>query len=1082
MTPSFRPRRFGMVRIGSVSARAVLLLSVFSGGLALTYEVIWTRHLLNLFGSTTTATAAMLAAFMAGMALGAWTMGRWSVTLRRPLLVYAVIEIGLGIYGLVFGNVVNAAGGILPAGSIAGPGGLDFTLPIRFLGHLVVLLLPTTLMGATLPALAAAIQAFGAEHPRYLAQVYGLNTLGGVLGAFATGFWILPTLGLAHSQSAAAVGAATVAAAAVALDRLRPSLSTGPSLDQETQPLTEGTFVSPRVLKFALLLSGFAALGYEIVWTRVLVLVMGSSTYAFTMMLGTYLAGLAIGSLWIGRYLDRLRAPATALQHIQLGVALAAVTGIAVFPYLPTVALAGFANFGASPWALGAVNALVAAILVLFPTVFLGAALPLAARLMQRGPPRRGRELGTAFAWVSAGHVGGILGTAFVIIPAVGLQGGVVSLASLNVAAAVLLWIVTRQPKVRRNLAVPAGVVVLAMIGWLLPPWNVNIMTSGVYRQAPTYLNLLGSWQGLRRAFAQYRTLFYREGKEAVVAVFERPTLSDRPHIVLTLDGKVDASTGADMTTQVLSGHLPMLYRPDARRALVVGLASGVTVGALTRYPLERIDVVEIEGAVVEASRAFDTFSGAPLKDSRIRVIIEDGRQYLRFSGENYDIIVSEPSNPWLSSSARLFTREFFDLARSRLTSEGVFVQWVPLYGLNESQFRTLLRTLLDVFPDAEVFRVGTGDLLVVASGSQRDVTPKALEAIFKQPLVRGDLERLGIRSKEALIALWVADRVGLSAVVGDGPLNTDDNGLIEFGSPWYVLRDTKAENVAVLERATSASAIASRLVANWTLASDSLAKIAHLHLTAGHNALVQALAEELRARGNAAGDILLGDRAANEGDLSTAASIWRRHEGPQVWARLAELELRQGNPQGAAALYERLGTKAGSPEVLLGYGLALGALGEHQDALVILDNIRPKPDSVPGLVAPLLRAYVLDQLGRNAIAAEERKRFTAGVDHLRTRLEVERGQELLDALLQWIDAWRTGLPPRVQEELKTTVRQRITGPLPAYYRGVSLLWLGEYSVAEASFKAYLRMLPDVSVRSKVHELLILARRQEAAH
>ena len=303
------------------------------------------------------------------------------------------------------------------------------------------------------------------------------------------------------------------------------------------------------------------------------------------------------------------------LQHIQVAVALAAVTGIAAFPYLPSLMLAGIANLGVSEWAISAVNAAIAVILVLVPTFFLGAALPVAARLMQRGTPKLGRELGTALAWVSAGHVGGVLGTALVIIPVLGLQRGIVLLAGLNAGAALVLWLADHRLWTRARFAVPAGIAVLMAVGWLLPPWNINLMTSGIYRQAPVYLNLLGTWRGLERAFSQYHTVFYQEGKEAVVAVFKRPTLSERPHIILSLDGKVDASTGADMTTQVLSGHLPIVYVPQARRALVIGLASGITVGALARHPFQKIDVVEIEGAVVEASKAFDQFSGAPLND-----------------------------------------------------------------------------------------------------------------------------------------------------------------------------------------------------------------------------------------------------------------------------------------------------------------------------------------------------------------------------------------------------------------------------------------------------------------------------------
>jgi len=508
----------------------------------------------------------------------------------------------------------------------------------------------------------------------------------------------------------------------------------------------------------ALILGGLAALGYEVLWTRILVLVVGSSSTAFALMLGLYLLGLALGGFVMSRVSGWEVRPARTFQALQLAIAATALLGAVAFPSLPSAALFGYAQLGSAPGSVLAVNVLLIAGIIVPPTVLIGASFPVAARLMERGTPRRGREVGLALALTTAGNVAGIQLAAFVIIPAVGLQGGVAVLAVLNVLAALFLWLSARRgwaDKVRY--AVPAVGLGVGLAAVSLPPWDSAVMTSGVFRQAPVYLALLGSASGLERAFSAYETRYYREGSEAVVAVFDRPNLKGEPHRVLTIDGKVDASTGADMATQVLSGHLPFLFHPEAKEALVIGLASGVTVGALAKHPLDRIEIVEIEPAVVEASRAFDGVSGAPLDDRRVRVTIADGRRYLAQTRENFDLIVSEPSNPWLSMSARLFTREFFTLASKRLGPDGVLVQWLPLYGLNSSQFQALLRTLLDVFPEIALFRVAEGDLVAIASKRPLTLKPGGLFELFTGE-VSSQLRSIGVKSPADLLAGWATE------------------------------------------------------------------------------------------------------------------------------------------------------------------------------------------------------------------------------------------------------------------------------------------------------------------------------------
>lgn len=1059
----------------------VLLLGFVSGLLALGYEVLWTRQLLNLFGSTTTATASMLAAYMAGMAMGAGLAARASPSLRRPLRIYAMFEGGLALYGLGIGGAIDVASTVIPAGHIAWAGAFDATLALRAIGHSIVLLLPTALMGAALPVLATAQQMRGAARPRHLATLYGMNTLGGATGVFVAGFGLLPAAGVTHSQIELSALALAVAGFAIALDSRKATAAPAGEARVPNEPDVVTAGVGPFYLRLAIALSGVSALGYEVIWTRILVLVMGSSVYAFTLMLGTYILGLAAGGFWIGRYIDRLRSPATALQHLQLAIAATSLMGIWLFGHLPTIALAGLSSLGTTPLEIALVNFAVAGLMVFAPTFLIGAALPVAARLLQRGPPERGRELGTAFGWAALGHVGGILITAALLIPAIGLQNGILALAAANAAAGLALMI-GQADRLRGNtVTVAVLIVALGIAALLTPPWNTTLMTSGVYRQAPAYLNLLGSWEGLERAFARYKTLFYAEGSEAVVSVFETPTLSARRHIVLAIDGKVDASTGADMSTQVLSGHLPMLYRPAARRALVIGLASGITVGSLIKHPLDRVDAVEIESKVVEGSTAFDSFSGAPLKSPRVNVIVEDGRHYLRTTQAAYDIIISEPSNPWLSSSARLFTREFFLLARQRLSPDGVLVQWVPLYGLSPVQFKTLLRTLVEVFPNVAVFRVSASDLVAVSSIAPLEPSPQWFQATFSRPLVGDDLRRVGAGSPEELLARWVADGTGLRTALGPGPINTDDNGLLEFGSPWYVLQDTRSENLAFLEEVGERSDVASALVARWSrpgMGSAVLMRIASQYIAQGQAGMVRVLANALDRSGKRLeADGIRGEAAFHHGDLEAAYRFWVPHaQESALWSRLGTIELLRRNPEQAVAYFERGGPALGDAShrldyERLDYAVALAVLGRSTRALGILGTAPETPETPEALLGSFIRTYLLEVAGRASEAAREHLMLARGIDALRQRLEIEQGEQDLDAVIRWIRERERVLPPPLAEGLQRALTLQLTAPMAYYYRGVRHLWLGEHAAAAAEFSKYLAMLP-AEAASKANEFL----------
>ncbi len=1053
LTPAQRPAVF-----------ALFVLGLMSGAVALAYEVLWTRELLNLLGSTTRASALVLSGFMGGLAVGAYVAGRLTTRVGRPLLIFAFAEAVLGGFGFVFPSVLRFI-----AGNFRGDVLLDA-------GLLAVLLVPASLMGAALPALAAALQQRSATRAKNIALLYGLNTLGGAAAAFGVGLVALPTLGLAASGKSVASSGLLLAALGMALSRQTKTLSS-PRVDNVHAAIsdTRPNRIARAAVVTALLLSGVAALGYEVLWTRILVLVVGSSSTAFALMLGLYLLGLALGGFVMSRLSGWESRAGRTFWALQLSVGATALLGAAAFGRLPSIALFGFAQLGTAPRSILIVDLLLIAAIILPPTLFIGASFPVAARLMAAERPHRGREVGLALAVTTAGNMIGILFTAFVAIPTIGLQQGVAVMAGLNSLAAVVMWLVARGGRMKLRYATPAAALAVALAGIMLPRWDIAVMSSGVFRQAPVYLALLGSASRLERALSAYETRYYREGSEAVVAVFDRPTLQGAPHRVLTIDGKVDASTGADMATQVLSGHLPFLFRPDARNALVIGLASGVTVGALARHPLDRVDVVEIEPAVVEASRVFDPVSNAPLDDPRVHVTVADGRRYLSRTRITYDIVVSEPSNPWLSMSSRLFTQEFFEIVRKRLSPQGVLVQWIPLYGLNPFQFQTLLRTILRVFPDVAFFRVAEGDIVALAGNQRLSLDPAALISLFGGETSR-QLRSIGVVEPVDFLARWAVDGDGIRKAVGIGPLNTDDNALLEFGSPWYLLSDTKAENEKFITRASRDSGVTERIVKSLlSLPREpkELDALALEYLKEGRLDMLNALAKSLGQHGDQRrANLYQGDALAAKGRLSEAGALWSLHDGPEFRIRQARASLKIGSAADAARLFAKVREGLRSPEDDIAYAFALTQTGQLEEALQLLVVRDFRPNTVPALLARFVSFALSSEMGAADRARAELRRLEQSLDTLRRCLEADRCQGVVDRLLRWSDGRHPGVRPLYSETLKEAVFLRITRPLPHYFDGVRSLWLGDRQRAAGSFRTYLKLLPESNLESKAHEFL----------
>lgn len=800
----------------SMATRIAALLFFLSGAAGLIYEVVWARQLTLFLGVTAFAHTAVVTAFLAGLAVGAIVFGRLADRRSDPLRLYAILELVIGAWALATPWIFQAIQGIyLQLSSTLGWVGPQ-AQALRFGLALLALFVPTALMGGTLPLLIRALTGSVTSLSRTTSWLYGINTLGATVGCFAAGYLMLPSLGIRGSVFLAAALNLTIGVVAWVVlphrGRGREGGSGGlhslPPKEVEPRPgdpdeLGRGR---SRLLLIGFAVSGFAALVYQLAWIRVLHLVIGSSVYAFSATLTTFLAGLALGSLLWNRLSSmrgwvsvsaRLREAA----WLELLTAVFAVAGLRLVGWLPQFFLQGaeigmHQDFGRFQLLIFSLSAL----LMLPATLALGALFPLVTALWVRDATALGRGVGSAYAVNTGGTILGALVGGLVLLPWLGVQTTLIVGAVLHFSMACAFRIAGSAGAQR----LPARWLGFAAVGfvWLVfttPPWDRELMTAGVFFNPDRTLADFGV-DGLRAAADRRQMLFYQEGVDGVVSV-----IRSGESRTLLINGKPDASSGADLPTQVLLGQLPMLLHPSPRSAMVIGMGSGVTAGSVaTHSGVETLQVIEISKEVVAAARFFEPENGGVLDDRRLEVVYADARNHLLTDNQRWDVIISEPSNPWLTGVANLFTLEAFELLRSRVAEGGLVAQWFHTYNMSQEDLRSVFRTFHEIFPHVSVWNPSSGDLILIGSLHVHSLDYPRLVQAFAQEGVSADLGRIEIRSLDQLVLTYLLDTQGLEAFAGDTPLNTDDRPRLEFGAPRNLYKATTELNLRDLTSRSS--------------------------------------------------------------------------------------------------------------------------------------------------------------------------------------------------------------------------------------------------------------------------------------
>ena len=775
-----------------------------SGAAGLVYQVIWIRLIEKVIGSAPFAVAAVLSVFMAGLALGGYMAGRRidRVSSRSSLLaIYGGLELGIGIFAL---SVPFIIAGVKPCYHLV----YDRLMAhfwcyeaIAVVGCTFVLIVPTALMGATLPVLCRfyvhRLEHVGAR----TGWLYGLNTIGAAIGVALCGFFLIGQLGVwmtlgLFSALNVSVGLTCFLVSRRLTDRgtttgrreERKNSANVPVVDSAIRNATENRELPWTLAVFTV--SGFCVMAYEVLWTRLLGLIAGPTTYCFTLVAATFIISLALGGIYFGRLADRAR-------HVPLWLAFTqmAAAGVALM-------ISQFLGNGQFFFAkliyqnqesfsrLMLVQSAVLFTLLATPAFLLGGAFPLVNRIYIRNPAGVGRSLGTAYGLNTIGAVAGSFIAGFVLIPWVGKENALRLVIGLQFATACIYMGFGRSGG-RVGIRLTAGCLLVAALFLTVrfPSWRTELLSRGWYRDfGPMSSDLArAGWldailDGTEKIAGHRRGLevvFQGEGASGFTTVEREVTSLGTVEYAMFNSGKADASSHGDRSTQTLSAHIPMLFHPDARDVMVLGLASGMTPGEILLYPVRSLDVVEISRQVADACRKyFRPWNNACLENPRTRLILQDGRNHLGLTHSRYDVIISEPSNPWMDGLANLYTREFFQMARRRLRADGIFAQWLQSYEMDWDTFSMLGRTFASVFPEGAMIKVGPADYLLLGfTGAGLDWNTARKHAHFARASRLVDFPEV-----EFLSHLVVTEDIG--ALFGSGPIHTDNRPRLEFAAP----------------------------------------------------------------------------------------------------------------------------------------------------------------------------------------------------------------------------------------------------------------------------------------------------------
>ncbi len=779
--------------------RFLLLIAFFiSGFVSLVLETLWVKRFVLVFGGTTLAIVTVLTAFMGGLALGSFIASRHADKLKKPVKIYGFLEAGVALYALALPSFIS----LLPLlfQFIPQNTPLPLIASFRFLLSLFLLLLPTTLMGATLPVLS---RYFVKQHHTIgidAGILYSINTLGAVAGAFIAGFILLPLWGIQISlwlvSGILLLLAITMIIVGDHLNIANKEASPTKANDDEAILLEEAIQFEQtsfdeehekrlqKIVIFIIGVTGASAMIFQVIYSRALAMILGSSTYAFTLILVVFLMGLSLGAGAAAKLIKHSWDLIQSWCLFLVATAIIVALGSLYMDQLPLL----FATFAfemaqkANPLAFLVLKAFITAISLLIPTFLMGTFFPLALAIYSRRRTGISQSVGLIYTANTIGSIIGSILAGFLIIPIIGMQNGLALIVILYLLSAFSLNIIKKS----ENLILFGIILVIGMLSlFLFPRWNPAKMTLGMFRPS------IYRYRTFQESLIPNKLLFYKEGMIATVSVE-----GTKDFRALKVNGKTDASNLGDRSTQIGVAALPLLFHEKAKEVLIVGWGSGMTVGAALFFPIKHLIAIELEPAVIEASHYFDRWNFQPLHHKNLTLILNDGRNYLSMSRKKYDIIISEPSNPWVSGVSNLFTVEYFTLVKSHLQKRGLFCQWIQTYELSYKNIVMLLRSLSRVFPYVYLFELEKHnfDKILLASQHPLKWNISQLTKVIQNPRYHKFMPSIGLHDGFDLIPRFLADKQEMKKIFRTTPplINSDKHNILEYYGPFDLIRYAK--------------------------------------------------------------------------------------------------------------------------------------------------------------------------------------------------------------------------------------------------------------------------------------------------
>ena len=734
------------------------LLSVlffFSGACALVYQVMWLRLLALVFGVTVYAASTVLASFMGGLAIGSFVAGRVAGRLQSPLRTFGLIEIGVGLSALATPVLLESIKQLWVTLQPSLPSSLVFLTVARFAGAFAVLIVPTTLMGATLPIVMRSALVRDAGIGGRIGLLYAINTAGAIIGSLTAGFYLVADVGMARSFQIAAFINVVIGMTAVAAARLVPKLTPIPTERSDGRATdTEGDLppAPRRAILWTFILSGVMSLALEIVWFRMLVTLLRPTAYAFTIMLAAVLAGIALGSAIAAPLLGRSRRWLQVLTVVQLLISIASVLSLNALGGLDAVSRRlgpALSGLGLDPYVVPIV---IASLVAMLPTtLLLGFAFPVGLSLWAGAADDSPRRIGVFYSLNVCGAIAGSILGGFILLPLLGSRMSLIATASLALLSSVLLAVSQRR---------------------MQPNFSGFMTVVGPIAFAMSAMNAVDPFTIVGRGGDNERVMWREEGVQTTVAVHELGQGS-RTNRIMYLDGMHQASDYNTMTfVHHRIGAMPVVLHPRPEAALVVGLGGGATAGAVARYPGLTVDVVELSSAVVDGASFFRHINFNLLQRPNVHLRVDDGRNYLLTTRKRYDVVTADIILPRHAGAGALYSREYFQLVRESLAEGGLALQWNGAEG--DTTYRMILRTFMSVFPYTTLWAYGT---LMLGSVKPFELSRAAYERRYRDPQFR----ELFDWNFDTIVRTYLAGPDQIKAWLGDGPILTDDKPASEY-------------------------------------------------------------------------------------------------------------------------------------------------------------------------------------------------------------------------------------------------------------------------------------------------------------